>query len=101
MDGPPPFFLALHPSFILPELTASHYMLIARTGSYISTLMGKAMAGWFLSSPGASDVKGVMRITAAFGKRSFGTAGKGRLKEAKCISDICDPSRLLSLPLFP
>lgn len=30
------------------------------------------MAGWFLSSPGASDGKGVMRITAAFGSGALG-----------------------------
>lgn len=45
MDRPLPFFLSLHPSFILSELTASHYMLIARTGSYISTFNGEGH-GW-------------------------------------------------------
>ena len=45
MDGPPLFFLSLHPYSILSELTASHYMLIARTGSYISTFNGEGH-GW-------------------------------------------------------
>lgn len=57
------------------------------------------MAGWFWSSPGAPDVKGVMRITAAM-EGELQDNRKGRLKEVKCISDICDPSRRLLLPLF-
>lgn len=96
----PSFCHSTLPSFFLNLLQATICLLLGRTATS-APLMGKAMAGWFFKLSWCFWCKGSHENHSCLWKRSFGTAGKGRLKEVKCISDICDPSRRLSLPLFP
>lgn len=74
------WYSTLH-SFFLNVLQATICLLLGWAATS-APLMGKATAGWFLSSPGASDVKGVMRITAAM-EAELWESRKGKIKGSK------------------